>query len=109
MNKPKTYRALQMLSTIYFIFAGLVFLVGIIIGGITAITPSVSLDFTTGGIVAGPPMVVPGIAVIVSTVFVAITLAASAQIVQVILEMLANSRAQTQYLRILAQQSKERV
>ena len=102
MNK---YTALRALSWIYIIIAGLIFVGAILLGGLTIATPSVEYNIYSGELERGAPLVELGVSMILSGTVVSITLAAFGQLLQVIIEMLENSREQTKLLRVMARKS----
>jgi len=96
------YKALRTLSLIYLVLAGLVLTASVMYGGSKMIMPSVSYNYVTGSIEQSAPAVGAGIVILLSGVLTAITLAAFGQLLQIVLEMLENSREQTGYMRLLA-------
>jgi hypothetical protein len=97
MKNTKSYAALHMLSFLYHFLAGGMLLLGLIGGGVTLFTP-------TYGYYGSSFNLVQGLTIIIPSILASISFAAFAQIIQVVLEMLENSRAQTRYLRHLTRQ-----
>lgn len=99
-TKSRKYRALEILSGVYIAVAALVFLGGLIVGG-GAILTSIgsSSRFASSAITSG-------FFILVGSFVSAVSLAAFAQLIEVILEMLENSRQQTRLLQYLAKNSK---
>lgn len=90
--KPR-YRALRIVSILYRIAAALVFLAGLVVGGLTMISPSVSYDFSRGGFEQGPPLVGAGIGILVGAILSAISLYAFGELLQLLIAMEENTRA----------------
>lgn len=98
--KSVKYRALQLLSGVYLIVAALILLGGLIGGGgLIVANIGSSSRFASG-------FVLNGFLILVASTVSAISMAAFAQLIEVILEMVENSRQQTRLLQYLAKKSK---
>jgi hypothetical protein len=104
-NGKSNYRALRIVSSIYMIGGFLVLFGTIIIGGMTLLSTSTFTSFdgtsyTTGGLTVALPILFGGL-------MSALALFAVGQLIQVVLEMVENSRRQTSLLEFIARSNRE--
>lgn len=104
----KKYRALRVVSLVYRIIAALIFLGALIGGGLTAVNPSIQYDLYSNTFTSAPPATGAGLAIIAAGVITALGLYAFGELLSLLVDLEANTRATNALLNRLTRQQKQK-
>lgn len=107
-TKKPSYSVLWLLSRFYVGFGYLVGVLSVLGAIVVILSPSYVYDPFTGEFERGVSNIGLSIAVLVSGVLTAFSLVAIGQLIQLVIEIAENTRAQTDLLRYLAKQTARR-
>jgi hypothetical protein len=88
----KKYRALETVSVIYKLAAILIFGGAVLVGGLTMVTPSMDYDFASNRFTSGPPLVLPGLGIVIGGAMAAVSTFAFGQLITLLIDLEENTR-----------------